>query len=87
VHGYRFTPPAITSWRRGSGRADARVTLRETRFRGTTAVVFNGTAAHYSVRSDTRLVTQVPRRATTGPVSVTTRDGTATSATSFVVRS
>jgi hypothetical protein len=87
VHVYHFTPPGITSWSRGSGRSGARVTLRGTRFRGTTAVAFNGTAARYSVLSDTRLVTHVPQRATTGPVSVTTRDGTATSATSFVVRS
>jgi uncharacterized repeat protein (TIGR03803 family) len=54
-------------------------------FIGTTAVSFNGTAARFTVRSQTLLTAIVPAGATTGSVTVTTPDGTLTSNVPFYV--
>jgi hypothetical protein len=48
-------------------------------------VAFNGTAASYSVGSDTQITTSVPSGATSGPIAVTTAAGTGTSTSSFTV--
>ncbi|HXM19949.1 MAG TPA: IPT/TIG domain-containing protein [Terriglobales bacterium] len=55
-------------------------------FTGTTAVSFNGTAATFTVVSDTYLKTTVPSGATTGFVTVTTPGGTLTSNKEFRVK-
>jgi len=55
-------------------------------FTGTTAVAFNGTAATFTVVSDTYLKTTVPSGATTGFVTVTTPSGTLTSNREFRVK-
>jgi hypothetical protein len=54
---------------------------------GAVLVRFNGTAATgYSVPSATQIVATVPAGATTGPISVTTGGGTATSTHDFAVQ-
>jgi len=55
-------------------------------FTGTTAVSFNGTAATFTVKSDTYLTATVPAGATTGFVTVTTPTGTLTSNKPFRVK-
>jgi uncharacterized repeat protein (TIGR03803 family) len=55
-------------------------------FTGTTTVSFNGTAAAYTVVSDTYLTAAVPAGATTGAITVVTPSGTLTSYKPFVVR-
>jgi len=55
-------------------------------FTGTTAVSFNGTAATFTVKSDTYLTATVPTGATTGFVTVTTPSGTLTSNKPFRVK-
>jgi len=55
-------------------------------FTGTTVVAFNGTAATFTVVSDTYLKTTVPSGATTGFVTVTTPSGTLTSNRQFRVK-
>ncbi len=52
---------------------------------GQNVVKFNGVAAVVSSATSTKLVTKVPSGATTGPISVGSPAGTATSSTSFVV--
>jgi uncharacterized repeat protein (TIGR03803 family) len=54
-------------------------------FTGTTAVSFNGTAATFTVKSDTFLTATVPTGATTGSVTVTTPSGTLTSNVAYRV--
>jgi hypothetical protein len=61
------------------------VTLSGANFTGATAVTFNGSAASFAVISDTTIQATVPAVATTGPLSVTTPVGTATSATTFTM--
>ena len=51
-----------------------------------TSVTFNGTAAIFTVVSDTYISTAVPTGATTGPVQVVTPSGTLSTYVDFRVR-
>jgi hypothetical protein len=79
------SPPTITGFTPTSGPVDTSVTISGTNFTGATAVVFNETAAIFSVVSDTTMQATVPAGATTGPINVTTAGGTATSAAPFTL--
>ena len=62
------------------------VSIYGTGFTGVTAVKFNVTNATWWYRlSSTRILARVPAGATTGPISVTTGAGTATSSTNFTL--
>jgi large repetitive protein len=54
-------------------------------FEGATAVSFNGTAASFTVKSDTYMTATIPAGATTGQVTVTEPGGTLTSNENFNV--
>lgn len=54
----------------------ATVTITGTGLLGATAVMFNGTAASFTVNSATQITATVPTGATTGPLTVTNRCGT-----------
>jgi len=61
------------------------VTVAGTNLAGATAVRFNGAPAAFTVISPTAIRATVPVRSLTGPISVTTPAGTATSAVIFTV--
>jgi RNA polymerase sigma factor (sigma-70 family) len=79
------SPPGISGTSPGSGPVGQSVGIGGKFFTGATAVRFNGTSAEFTVVSDTLITTHVPDGATTGPVTVVTPNGTATSAASFTV--
>jgi hypothetical protein len=78
--------PTISSVSPARGKVGTTVTVNGTSFAGATAVRFNGTSASFTVSSSTQIQMTVPGGATTGPISVTTPGGTATSSGSFRVR-
>jgi N,N-dimethylformamidase beta subunit-like, C-terminal/IPT/TIG domain len=77
--------PTISGFSPASGPIGAAVTISGVDFTGTTRVTFNGTAATFTVPSDTTIQTVVPAGATTGPLAVTTPAGATTTSTSFSV--
>jgi uncharacterized repeat protein (TIGR01451 family) len=77
--------PMITMFSPTSGPVGTSVTIAGINFTGASAVKFNGTSASFTVNSDTQIFTSVPSGATSGPISVTTSGGTATSSASFTV--
>src|SRR5207245_5916003 len=80
-------PPTIASFASTSGPVGTSVTISGTNFTGATAVTFNGVSAAFTVTSATAIQVTVPAGATTGPLSVTTSGGTATSTDAFTVTS
>jgi cytochrome c peroxidase len=84
----RFTiTPAINSFAPTFGGIGSGVTITGTNFTGATAVSFGGRAATFTVSNSGTITTTVPAGASTGSISVTTLDGTATSAANFTVTS
>ena len=80
------TPPSISSFGPSSGPVGTVVTITGTHFTGASAVKFNGVdAATYSVVADTKIKATVAAGTTKGKITVTTADGTATSAGVFTV--
>ena len=79
-----FPAPAITSFTPTSGPAGTGVTLTGTDFTGATAVSFFGTAAStFTVVSATTITVNAPVGSVTGPITVITPNGQATSTQSF----
>jgi len=78
--------PSITSFTPGNGCANTTpVIITGTNFTGATAVKFGGTnALSFTVNSATQ-ITATPAAGTTGTISVTTPNGTGTSASAFTV--
>jgi hypothetical protein len=88
ISGTNFTvipPPTITSFTPPSGPVGTQVTISGTNFTGTTSVMFGGKIAIFTVNDAQTIVATVPKGAKTGPISVTTPGGKATSASSFTV--
>jgi hypothetical protein len=79
--------PTISSFTPSSGPVGTTVTISGSHFTGATAVAFNGTAASFTVTSDTQIRTTVPSGASSGPIGVTTSAGSATSLQRFSVGS
>ena len=77
-------PPTIMSFTPASGPVGTSVTISGTNFTGATAVTFNAVSASFTVTSATAIQATVPAGATTGPLSVTTPGGTATSTSTSV---
>ena len=79
-------PPTIAGFTPTGGLAGTTVTITGTNLTNATAVAFNGTAAPgFVMNSATQITVSAPAGVTTGPISLTTPGGTATSATPFTV--
>jgi hypothetical protein len=86
VHVYHFIRrPAISAFNPAVGGAGTEVAITGTGLSSTSDVQFNGVAATYRVDSDERLTAVVPRAATTGPITVRSPGGSASSETAFAV--
>ena len=79
------TLPTITSFNPLSGVAGNSVVITGTNLLGATALRFNGVNAAYTVNSTVQITATVPAGASTGPISVTTPMGSASSAGNFVI--
>jgi hypothetical protein len=77
--------PTVTGISPDSGGVGTPVMVSGTSFTGATAVTFTGRRGSFTVDSDGQITAIVPAGATSGPIAVTTRGGTATSAASFLV--
>jgi hypothetical protein len=78
------SPPTISSFTPSSGPVGTGVDIQGTNFTGATRVTFNGASdSSFAVNSATDITAHVPAGATTGPITVTTPSGTATSPDSF----
>jgi len=78
--------PTISSFTPTSGPVGTSVDIQGTNFTGATSVTFNGTAdPSFIVNSPTDITAHAPSGATSGPISVTTPGGTATSPSSYTV--
>jgi hypothetical protein len=80
------TVPAISGFSPAGGGIGSSVTITGANFVSVTGVAFNGVSAvNPTVNSSTLITASVPAGATTGPISVTTANGTAQSAAAFMV--
>lgn len=78
--------PTIASFSPSGAKVGTPVTITGTNFTGATAVLFNGVAASpFTVTGNSTIATAVPASASTGPITVTTPGGTATSSLPFTV--
>jgi hypothetical protein len=68
-----------------SAAAGTAVTILGANLTGSSAVSFNGTAATFTLVSDTEITTTVPAGSTTGTVTVTTPKGTLSSNVVFTI--
>ncbi len=87
IEGEENNSPAIFSFSPSVGQEGTPVTINGSNFSGATSVKFNGTSADFDVISNNKIETSVPAGASTGPISVTTGEGTGTSASDFTVSS
>jgi len=77
--------PTISSFSPTIGPVGAAVTINGNNFTGATNVAFNGTAASFTVNSNTQITATVPSDATTGKISVTKATGAGMSVNVFNV--
>jgi hypothetical protein len=78
-------PPEIGWFQAGSGVPGTPVLIVGHGFNEASLVTFGGTPAEFSLTGSVAIRATVPAGAATGPISVTTPEGTATSATAFQV--
>ncbi len=82
---FRVTPQ-VESFSPSSGPVGESVTITGTELTQTTEVTFGGVkATTFKVKSASEVTADVPGGAKTGKIEITTKGGTATSATSFTV--
>lgn len=79
--------PQVSGFSPKFGPAGTQVTLTGVNLANVTNVTFNGTKATFTAAQETSLVATVPAGATTGPIVVTSPDGSGSTGEDFVVGS
>src|SRR6266478_3148615 len=79
------SPPAISGFAPASGPVGTTVSISGSSLTGATSVTFSAVSASFAVTSATEIQATVPAGATTGPLSVITPAGTASSSIAFTV--
>lgn len=90
LNGFRFLAPAptLSGFTPTTGPPATDVTITGTNFQFVTDVkFFNNASATFTVDSTTQITAKVPNTAATGPITVTTQSGSATSSSDFTVQS
>jgi IPT/TIG domain len=77
--------PSICFFTPARGEPGTTVTVTGSGFNRAGAVAVNGTPASFRLKSSSRITLVVPRRAASGPISVTAPNGTVTSVANFTV--
>jgi uncharacterized repeat protein (TIGR01451 family) len=85
IDGQAAPAPALAGFSPAGGPGGTSVTITGTNLVFATNVTFNGSSAAFTISSTTNLIVTVPAGATTGPITVATLGGTATSTGSFTV--
>lgn len=78
-----FVPPAITAFSPVTGRPGTNVVITGKNFIGTTALLFNGTSAAFTVSNNAQMLAIVPTNAVTGVITLTAPAGTYQTSTNF----
>lgn len=74
---------AVTTFSPIKGTPGTVVTITGSNFTGATSVQFGGAAASFTVNDDTQITATVPVGAVTGPITITTPEGTSSSSNLF----
>jgi glucose/arabinose dehydrogenase len=77
--------PTITGFTPASGAVGARVAVTGTYLAGTTQAKLNGKSVPFTVFSDNEVKIRTPPGSTSGPITLTTAAGSATSSSSFTI--
>ncbi|HTS16317.1 MAG TPA: DNA/RNA non-specific endonuclease [Verrucomicrobiae bacterium] len=85
VDGQPAAAPGSISFSPLSGSAGTNITITGSNLDSTTNVLFNGTAAAFTIISPGQITATVPTNVTTGPISVFTLGGTSTSPGNFTL--
>jgi hypothetical protein len=85
VTGQATPPPSLSSMTPSSGPDGTLVTLAGRGLADAESISFNGTPAEFVIGSDTTLTAWVPTGATSGPITVTTPEGSTATLTRFKV--
>jgi DNA/RNA endonuclease G (NUC1) len=85
VDGQTGPPPVIYAFTPLSGAANTNIVITGTNFGSASAVAINGVSVAFTVNSSAQITAIVPTNDTSGPISITTPDGTAISSANFTV--
>ncbi|MFN6945030.1 MAG: GEVED domain-containing protein, partial [Cytophagaceae bacterium] len=77
--------PVITSFTPETSSPQTIITLNGSGFMGTTSVSFNGTDAVFTIISSSKIEVLVPSRATSGSITITNPEGSASSTGDFII--
>lgn len=82
---FTVPPPTISSFSPSSAPIGATITINGTGLTSVSTLLFNGSAANFNIASDTQITAVVPAATTTGPITITSGNGTVITSAIFTV--